>query len=127
MLVQTLGTQGGIHDLINVEKGFKNDMEMLPKVLITDSYMVLIPYSGKLSMEKTFVNGGKLEIRGENFRGSLRYSLIMNGCGRRFSRVKTFADSRKTTKFVKVFSLESSPLYSMQANGLYHYNNIMHC
>ena len=35
----------------------------------------------------------------------------MSGCGRRFSREKTFADSPKPTKFAKVFSLESFPLY----------------
>ena len=70
----------------------------------------LIPYSGKLSREKTFVNGGKQEIRGKVFRGSLgatnykwvRPSIFME---------KTFADSLKITKFVKVFSLESFPLY----------------
>ena len=35
----------------------------------------------------------------------------MSGCGRRLSREKTFADSPKTTKFAKVFSLESFLLY----------------
>ena len=35
----------------------------------------------------------------------------MSGCGRQFSREKTFADSPKTTKFAKVFSLESFPIY----------------
>ena len=35
----------------------------------------------------------------------------MSGCGHRFSWEKTFADSPKTMKFAKVFSLESLPLY----------------
>ena len=34
----------------------------------------------------------------------------MSGYGRQFCR-ENFADSPKTTKFVKVFSLESFPLY----------------
>ena len=37
----------------------------------------------------------------------------MSGCGHRFSQEKTFADSSKTTKFAKVFSLESFPLYGI--------------
>ena len=38
--------------------------------------------------------------------------LSISGCGRRFSRRK-LADSPKTTKFAKVFSLERFPLYGM--------------
>ena len=44
----------------------------------------------------------------------------MDGCGRRFSQEKTFADSPKTTKFTKIFSLESFPLYGIHLYLLYY-------
>ena len=60
----------------------------------------LVPYSGKLSWEKTFV---------------IRFRRLLAGTAKRCQapkfRRETFANSHKTLKFVEVFSLEVSPLY----------------
>ena len=43
----------------------------------------------------------------------------MSGCGHQFLWEKTFAVSLQTTKFAKVFSLESFPLYGSSVTDLY--------
>ena len=70
-----------------------------------------IPYSGKLSREKTFADWRKYDIRGENFRGLLAFAAPKDATPPNFAE-KTFANSHKTAKSAKVFSLESFPLYS---------------
>ena len=78
--------------------------------------LFLILYSGELSKEKTFMlflipYSGKL-LRGKTFRN---WSLLQcQGATPPNFAEKTFANSNKTAKFVKVFSLESFPLYSNQ-------------
>ena len=69
-------------------------------------YMFMLPYSGNLSREKTFVNWWKITFHRENFHG------LFAGCPQ-ISWEKTFANSHKTSKFAKVFSLESFPLYGI--------------
>ena len=64
-----------------------------------------IPYSGKLSREITFANCENIRFCLENFRGLLTFAAPKN------VMEKTFANSHKTSKSVKVFSLESFPLY----------------
>ena len=59
-------------------------------------------YSGKLSRE-----GEKHDFCGENFRGLFACAMLKD------TTPPTFANSHKTTKFAKVFSLESFPLYSI--------------
>ena len=48
----------------------------------------------------------------------------MSGCGRRFSQEKTFTDSPKTTKFTKVFYLESFPLYGIPSDFYMHRHRV---
>ena len=49
---------------------------------------------------------------GENFRGLLAFAVPTDAMPPNFTE-KTFANSHKTVKFVKVFSLESFPLYGI--------------
>ena len=65
-----------------------------------------IPYSGKLSREKTLRTGEKYDFHGESF-----CRLVIFAKSKDFTE-KT-ANSHKTAKFVKVFSLECFPIYSM--------------
>ena len=69
-----------------------------------------IPYSGKLSREKTFTDWWKYDFRGENFSGLLAFAAPKDAMPPNFTE-KTFANSHKTVKSAKVFSLESFPLY----------------
>ena len=69
---------------------------------------IAILYSRKLSR-----NGEKYNFRcGENFRGLLTFAMPKDATPQNFVE-KTCVNSHKTTKFVKVFSLKSFPLYSM--------------
>ena len=65
-----------------------------------------IPYGGKLLREKTFTDWGKIR-----FLRIARFCSAKGVTPPNFSE-KTFTNSHKTTKFTKVFSLESFPLYS---------------
>ena len=71
--------------------------------------MYCLPYSDKLSREKTFVIWQKWDFCGENFRGLLAGVAAKDATPPNFAE-KTFY---KTLKFMKVFSLESFPLYSI--------------
>ena len=71
-----------------------------------------LPYSGKLSREKTFANWWKIRFCGENFHGLLAFPVPRDATPPNFAE-KTFANSLKTAKFAKVFSLESFPLYGI--------------
>ena len=70
-----------------------------------------IPYSGKLSREKTFADWWKYDFCGENFCGLLAFAAPKDATPPNFTE-KTFANSHKTAKSAKVFSLESFLLYS---------------
>ena len=70
-----------------------------------------LPYSGKLSREKTFADWQKIRFS----RRKLSWIACLcraKECHAPNFTEKTFANSHKTTKFAKVFSLESFPLYS---------------
>ena len=54
--------------------------------------------------------GEKYDFRGENFCGLLAYATPKDTTPPNFTE-KTFANSHKTAKFMKVFSLKSFPLY----------------
>ena len=54
--------------------------------------------------------GGKMEFRGENFRGLLASTAYCRPSLQTIAE-KTFAERHKTAKFAKVYSLESFPLY----------------
>ena len=54
--------------------------------------------------------GEKYNFRGENFRGYLTFAAPKDATLPKFAE-KTFANSHKNTQFVKLFSLESFPLY----------------
>ena len=71
-------------------------------VCINECY---IPYSGKLSREKTFANCEKYDFYEENIRGLLTFAAPKN------ITEKTFTNSLKATKFAKIFSLKSFLLY----------------
>ena len=67
---------------------------------------IAILYSRKLSR-----NGEKYNFRcGENFRGLLTFAMPKDATPQNFVE-KTCVNSHKTTKFAKVFSLKSFPLY----------------
>ena len=71
-----------------------------------------MPYSGKLSREKSFANLWKIQF-------SRKLLQIVSFCcanrchAPKISQKITFTNSHKTAKFAKVFSLESLPLYGM--------------
>ena len=56
--------------------------------------------------------GEKYNFHGENLRGLLTSAVPKDATPPNFME-KTFANCHKTTKFAKVFSLESFPLYGM--------------
>ena len=56
--------------------------------------------------------GEKYNFHGENFCGLLTFAVPKDTTPPNFAE-KTFANSHKTTKFAKVFSLESFLLYSI--------------
>ena len=58
--------------------------------------------------------GEKSNFRRENFCGLLAFATPKNATPLKFHE-KTFANSHKTAKFTKVFSLESFPLYGNKA------------
>ena len=60
-----------------------------------------IPYSGKLSKEKTFARIG--DFRGENFRGLLAFAAPKDATPQ--------VSRGETANFANVFSLEGFPLY----------------
>jgi len=71
-----------------------------------------IPYSGKLLREKTFMNWWKIRY------SRRKLSWIARLCHSKERHIpnfveKTFTNGHKTRKFVKVFSLESFPLYGI--------------
>ena len=69
---------------------------------------IAILYSRKLSR-----NGEKYNFRcGENFRGLLTFAVPKDATPQNFVE-KTCVNSHKTTKFAKVFSLKSFPLYGV--------------
>ena len=71
----------------------------------------MIPYSGKLSREETFVKfGEKDNICGENFCRLLAFAVPKDTTPPNFTE-KTFTNSHKTAK---VFSLKSFPLYGTE-------------
>ena len=66
---------------------------------------------GNFRGRKLLQIGEKYDFRGENFCGLLVFAAPNNVTSPNFV-MKTFANSHKTMKFVKVCSLESFPLYS---------------
>ena len=68
-----------------------------------------IPYSGKLSREN-FCKLVKNTIFSKKFCGLLAFAAPKDTMPQNFAE-KTFTNSHTTTKFAKVFSLESFPLY----------------
>ena len=80
--------------------------------IITNMY---IPYSRKLSREKTFVTIKKYDFRRENFHGLLTFTMPIDFMFRNFAE-KSFTNSHKSVKFAKVFSLECFPLYGSVSN-----------
>ena len=79
------------------------------------SHFTGVPYSRKLSREKTVANRWRIR--------NLWRKLSWIASATNYVWVqppKTFADGPKTSKFTKVFSLESFPLYGMLAGVLVH-------
>ena len=56
--------------------------------------------------------GEKYDFAEKNFRGLLAFAVLTDATPPNFTET-TFADSHKTAKFTKVFSLESFLLYSI--------------
>ena len=71
--------------------------------------MCKLPYSRERG--KTFVNGWKIRFAERNISWVARWCRCQKTHTLNFAE-KTFANSYKTSKFVKVFSLKSFPLYS---------------
>ena len=68
-----------------------------------------VPYSGKLSREKTSRIGEKYDFRGENFHGLLAFAVPKDATLPNFTE-KTVTNSHKTAKIRKsFFSLKSFP------------------
>ena len=78
-----------------------------------------IPYSRKLSRDKTFANQAKNKISRKKLsrfaQCGLRY-IEAHVTDKHFAD-KTFADCHKNAKFAKVFSLESFRLYGSNLPG----------
>ena len=83
-------------------------------------------YSRKFSRGKTLQIGEKYDFRGENFRRLLVFSMPKDVMPQNFAE-KTFANTHKTLKFVKVFSLENFPLYSSYLFCMSAMLSCMHC
>ena len=77
-----------------------------------------ISYSGKLSREKT-VNWWKIKFLRRKLSRIVTFAALKDATPSNFAE-KTFANSYKTAKFAKVFSLESFPLY-----GKHHHPRIV--
>ena len=71
---------------------------------------IVIPYSGKLSREKTLADRSEGSISWRKLSRNAKTGRIMGVACLKFCG-ETFADGWKIAKFVKVFSLESFPLY----------------
>ena len=70
--------------------------------------------------EKTFLE--KYDFYEENFCGLLAFTAPMDATPPNFTD-KTFTNTHKTAKFMKVFSLESFPLYGIcQRRNCRHYD-----
>ena len=69
-----------------------------------------MPYSGKLSRKKTFAKWWKIQFSRRKLSRIARFYHAKGRHAPNFEE-KTFVYSHKTTKFAKVFSLESFPLY----------------
>ena len=67
---------------------------------------------GNFQGRKLLRIGEKYDFRRENFRGLLVCAAPKDAMPPNFTE-KTFANSHKTGKFAKVFSLESFPLYTV--------------
>ena len=72
----------------------------------------LVPYSGKLSREKTFMNWWKIRFSQTKLLRIVRLCRAKEFHAPNF-REKTFANSHKTAKFAKVFSFKSFLLYGI--------------
>ena len=72
-----------------------------------------VPYSRKLSRKKTFANWWNLRFSQRKLSQIVHFSHAKGHHAPKFHR-ETFASSHKTVKFVKVFSLQSFLLYSIQ-------------
>ena len=62
--------------------------------------------AGNFQGRRLLQSGEKYIFRGENLRGLLAFAVLKDATPLNFAE-KTFANSQKTTKFAKVFSLES--------------------
>ena len=71
-----------------------------------------IPYSVKLSREKLSRIGDKYDLCGKKLSPIGRMCRAKGATPPNFAE-KTFANSHKTAKFAKVFSLESFPIYDI--------------
>ena len=60
--------------------------------------------------ERTFANWSKIRFSQRSFCGLLAFAAPKDTMPQNFAE-KTFTNSHTTTKFAKVFSLESFPLY----------------
>ena len=80
-------------------------------------FICQVPYSGKLSQEKTFVNWWT--FCRENFHRLLAGAANCTTEGHHASKLveKTFTNSHETSKFAKVFSLESFLLHQYHVAG----------
>ena len=76
-------------------------------IIFTHTYHIAGNFQGR----KLPRIGEKYDFRGENFRRLLACAVLKDATPPNFSD-KTFANCHKTAKFMKVFSLESFPLYS---------------
>ena len=74
---------------------------------------LLLPIAKNFRGRKLLRISKKYDFRGENFCGLLTFAAPKDTMPQNFAE-KTFANSHKTTKFMKVFSLESFPLYGIR-------------
>ena len=65
------------------------------------------------------------DFRGENYRGLLVFAGAPKDATPSNFAEKTFANSHKTAKFAKVFSLESFPLYGIHAITIFHFSALV--
>ena len=87
---------------------------LIARVNITHQYTD----SGKLLRKKLSRIVEKYDFHGENFHGLLACAAPKDATPQNFAE-KTFTNSHKTTKFAKVFSLESFPLYGTYLERYY--------
>ena len=79
--------------------------------------LLVIPYSGKLSRQKTFANWWKIQSLHRKLLRIARFCCAKGHYAPNFVE-KTFTDSHKTVKFAEVFSLKSFPLYGTLSKNL---------